>query len=824
MLEQLKKAKDRLSRRDQLLQRLGESAPSVAEALRDGHPSPVWDERLSNFVEAWNWARADSWLRRLADPGEQQRLSDNLYGQCKRVQSSVASLAAAKAWCFCLSRLTEREAGHLRAWQLAIQKLGGGTSKFASRYRREARLNLEGCRTAIPAWVMPLYRVAETIDPRAEAFNVAIIDEASQSGFEALLLHYLAKRVIVVGDEKQISPSWVGVNREDVVRLRERHIMDLPFSDAFDIENSFFGLAQVRMGSPITLREHFRCMPEIIQFSNDLCYSQTPLIPLKQYGTDRLTPTIVVVHVADGYQRGTASRATNRPEAEAIVARIAACCRDVSYKGKSIGVISLLGDAQANLVRGLLLDQLGPEVLERRQLVCGDAYAFQGDERDIIFLSLVSAPGEHRIGALSENNRRHVQRFNVAASRAKEQMLVFHSATVNDLSATCLRRRLLQYCQDPRAHNVPGAENLDVAELRRAARERHRERGNQPLPFESWFEVDVFLAIEARGYLVIPQFEMGGYRVDLVVLGGRSRLAVECDGDIWHGPDRYEEDSGRQRQLERSGLVFWRILGSVFYRDPEAALQSAWRTLEHLDIRPQSAGAAVPAAPTEEVVTLPHAPGIGLEGEDLTGEPEEATARVSQLELEEDVEEADQVTAHNPAPLLAELGQPYKQWAPHPLPDPGFASQKEVMQALVEIVKAEGPMLCVRAYRKYALGAGIRRIGKQIRSSLNRAMAQAVRAKTLDERNEYQTRDQVHRVVFAAGDSPVLLREQGGRSLEEIPPSELALLMRRLEESTGDQDRDAMFRKVLACYGLKRLTQNVQSVLERAWEMRQNAS
>ena len=36
----------------------------------------------------------------------------------------------------------------------------------------------------------------------------------------------------------------------------------------------------------------------------------------------------------------------------------------------------------------------------------------------------------------------------------------------------------------------------------------------------------------------MPQFEIAGYRIDLVVEGMQGRLAVECDGDAWHGAER----------------------------------------------------------------------------------------------------------------------------------------------------------------------------------------------------------------------------------------------------------------------------------------------
>src|SRR3990170_3264360 len=97
----------------------------------------------------------------------------------------------------------------------------------------------------------------------------------------------------------------------------EEYLYDFKFKASFGIDDSLFDHGKLRYGTHlITLREHFRCMPEIIRFSNDLCYSDTPLIPLRQYGADRLPP-LEHVFVSGGYREGSNSRTINRPEAEA---------------------------------------------------------------------------------------------------------------------------------------------------------------------------------------------------------------------------------------------------------------------------------------------------------------------------------------------------------------------------------------------------------------------------------------------------------------------------------------------------------------------------
>jgi hypothetical protein len=47
------------------------------------------------------------------------------------------------------------------------------------------------------------------------------VDEPSQCGVEALPLVYLGKKILIVGDEKLISPDAVGLPRDAVHRLME---------------------------------------------------------------------------------------------------------------------------------------------------------------------------------------------------------------------------------------------------------------------------------------------------------------------------------------------------------------------------------------------------------------------------------------------------------------------------------------------------------------------------------------------------------------------------------------------------------------------------
>lgn len=248
-----------------------------------------------------------------------------------------------------------------------------------------------------------------------------------------------------------------------------------------------------------------------------------------------------------------------------------------------MGVIVLQGRAQAELIEKKLAQVLEPKVREELKLRCGVPATFQGDERDVIFLSLVVAPNHPYRALTSLADQR---RFNVAMSRARDQVWLFHSVQQHDLSNEDLRARLLSFFYGSSNNRVPVGLYEELDRLEREAKHSPRRPGEQPHPYESWFEVDVALELLRRKYRVSPQYELAGYRIDLMIEGLMNRLAVECDGDVWHGPDQYERDMARQRQLERAGLNFVRIRESEFYADRNRCIQEVIEACEKLNIRP----------------------------------------------------------------------------------------------------------------------------------------------------------------------------------------------------------------------------------------------
>jgi very-short-patch-repair endonuclease len=159
------------------------------------------------------------------------------------------------------------------------------------------------------------------------------------------------------------------------------------------------------------------------------------------------------------------------------------------------------------------------------------------------------------------------QRFNVAASRARDQMWVVHSLDPADLKPKDLRRRLIQHAEDPEAVRLLMKQSEDSPET--------------PL------EHEVHNRLFEAGYRVLPHWRVGYYTIDLVVEGGGRRLAIECDGDKPAADDQLREDMARQAILERLGWSFMRVRGSEFFVNPEKAMKPVLARLSALKIRPE---------------------------------------------------------------------------------------------------------------------------------------------------------------------------------------------------------------------------------------------
>ncbi|MBC6415700.1 MAG: AAA family ATPase [Bdellovibrionales bacterium] len=559
--------------------------------LRKDRDKTKWEKNLNSFEEAWAWEQADQWLKEQVSEDFVKESNQKKKDLIEKQRKNIELLVSEKAWNSCLSKITDKQLSSFKAWIHSIKKLGKGTGKSASSHRRNAKKRMEEFNTAIPAWIMPLYRVVENIKANIEPFDIAILDEASQTGPDGFLLKYIAKKVIVVGDKEQIIPEFIGIKDENVEIIQKKYLSDIHSDMHPELigKDSYYDYCEIvsPRNHHVQLREHFRCMPEIINFSNRISYSGTPLIPLRQYGSSRLEP-LKTTYVKEAVSKvGSSKEPQNEKEAKAIINQMRECLDDSKYKGKTFGIVVLQGKAQIQVIEKVLFNEIDKTEIEKRSIRVGSSYDFQGDERDIIFLSLSIANDWVHRPLTKENDKR---RYNVAMSRAKDQVWLFHSIGLNYIAnQDDFRYKLLSYFKSD-SEKITGWTQDKLNELYRKIEEtRDKSHENAPHPFDSWFEARVFHKIASRGYEVRPQHKILNYSIDMIIIGSEERLAVECDGDHWHsGEEKEQKDIERQDKLERHGWTFWRLRESQFNRNEEEAMKSLWILLNEMKIYPRT--------------------------------------------------------------------------------------------------------------------------------------------------------------------------------------------------------------------------------------------
>lgn len=479
----------------------------------------------------------------------------------------ITELVAIRGWYYQNINMTHEISLSLNKWVNLKKKLGGGKGKNTNIYLRQMRNEMESAKNAIPVWIMPVDKLIEqypfTNEPQ---FDVLIMDESSQTSVFSISALARAKKIIIVGDDKQISPTNSFTSLDALNEIRTKYLRNNNWNLQIAKDTSIYDIIQTICGNKkITLTEHFRCLPEIINYSNKMFYNME-INPLKVRGKENtIAKPIETIYVPNAVCKKSGQQIINEFEINRIITLIADISSDELYRNKTIGIIALQNNMTKHIQKltELIMHKFGEDFITERKIKIGTAYDFQGDERDVIILSM-------GITTLYEDGEKYAFRalttqefdraFNVAASRAKEQMVLVHSVKLSELTQECNRYKLLNYCL-----------NYD----------KEKEKNNEEL-FESKFEKDIYYHLISKNYTLTPQFKVGNYRLDFVLTNNNNqKIAIECDGDRYHGIDELENDLKRQSILERCGWKFARIRASEYYYNRERGIDKLIKTIEY---------------------------------------------------------------------------------------------------------------------------------------------------------------------------------------------------------------------------------------------------
>ncbi|HXG10904.1 MAG TPA: DUF4011 domain-containing protein [Gemmataceae bacterium] len=428
--------------------------------------------------------------------------------------------------------------------------------------------------------------------PPDMTFDLVIFDEASQvRPCDAICAIYRGRQLVVAGDPKQLPPTTFferlfddeeGADAEEGADLGDfESILDVCYS---------LGLLRRR------LRWHYRSRREsLIAFSNRHFYDNE-LVTFPSAHDLPANPAILFEYVPDGRWKVGRGGGFNAVEARRTAERVLEHFRD--HPEQSLGVIAFNLHQQMRIQDEL--EQLRRAHPEREEFFQEDRDEpffvknlenVQGDERDVIFLSVGYGPDETgrvamRFGPLNQQGGE--RRLNVAVTRARQQVRLISSlrAPDIDLSRTnAVGVRLLRAYLDY-AERGPSALAGAITEA--------GARG-----FDSPFEQAVCEELTRRGLTVHSQVGCSGFRIDLALVDadcpGRYLLGVECDGAAYHSSaTARDRDRLRQEVLESLGWRICRIWSTDWLRDREGQVR---RVLAALAKARQEAAHPSPAAP-----------------------------------------------------------------------------------------------------------------------------------------------------------------------------------------------------------------------------------
>jgi len=421
-----------------------------------------------------------------------------------------------------------------------------------------------------PCFMMSPMSVAQYLEPGTFEFDLVIMDEASQIRPEDSLGSIArGERLVVVGDTNQLPPT----NFFEKLSGDDEDEDDIALQQSESILESVKPIFENR-----SLRWHYRSRHEsLIAFSNKHFYGSNLVIFPSPHGENE--------DFGVKYNRvnGSFVRQTNSIEASEIALK--AVEHMLEKPKESVGIVSMnikqKEEIEMHLEKLVMENPLYRTAYEKNQeleekLFIKNLENVQGDERDVIMISMTYGPEEiggrtmQRFGPI--NSEVGWRRLNVLFTRSKKRMHIFSSMSSSDIQVSPTSKRgvialraFLEYCETGHLHQI---------EL----------TGKAP---DSDFEIAVMDALKEHGYDCEPQLGVAGYYLDLAVKdpgnSGRYLMGIECDGATYHSAkSTRDRDRLRQEILENLGWEINRIWSTDWFKNPKAPLQPILKRLNKL--------------------------------------------------------------------------------------------------------------------------------------------------------------------------------------------------------------------------------------------------
>lgn len=638
-----------------------------------------------------------------------------------------------------------------------------------------------------PCLLMSPLSVAQYLDPDFPPFDLVIFDEASQiPTWDAVGAIARGDQCIIVGDAQQLPPTTFF----ERMSTTEDEEADYEIEDLESIldECEALQLPQLR------LLWHYRSRNEaLIAFSNQEYYGND----LVTFPSSERVPAVKLRLVNGIYDRGRSN--TNRIEAEAVVEEIRRRLLHHGATGSrvpSIGVVTF-NQSQQRLIEDLIdeLRQSEPAIEpyfssdHPEPVFIKNLENVQGDERDIILISLAYGPDSSgrvtmNFGPLNRDGGH--RRLNVAITRAREEIVVFSSLTPEQIDAGRARYRgvkdlkyYLEYARD-------GFEVLG----------RRLKLGEDGEP-ESPFEEDVANVLRDHGYTVVSQVGASSYRIDLGVVDpdnpGRFLLGIECDGAMYHSAKTARDrDKLREAALRKLGWRLHRIWSTDWWYHRESEIERLLTAVEHAR-QPVDDPPVEPKPPERE------------DGTPSAGEPVLVQASV----IPQTPKPQPELPVYRPSTISPDPRAIYESFYSPTV-------NRHLKTMIHTIVLAEGPISLASLTRRLTAHWGMGRATERARARiLKLAKTIAVERRSRDGRIFLWPRG----VDPDTYDVVRIHEEDHRRDAADLPPEEVAAAMLHVLRSQVSLPKDDLINETARLFGYARTGSQVRDSILAGYEI-----
>ena len=718
-------------------------------------------------------------LKEFHSVGHEQRVKEFQELDKKILQQNRSNL---------IGDLRGRLQASLRTTEIQTQMLDLRSQLNRQRGLLPLRILMRKCfdviKTIKPCFMMSPQTVAQLLDAERAQFDLILFDEASQLPTEdAIGAIIRGKQLVVVGDPKQLPPT----NFFAVANGQVNFERDEDGEPIFQESESILEEVQSSGVPSSRLRWHYRSANEsLITFSN-VSFYDSDLFTFPSNETDAYKTGLQFEFVDDGLYEGKGLNAIEaRAVADAVVHHFKTNPKDTLGVGtfNLRQQIAIQDELELRRRNDLSLESFFDRSRQEPFFV-KNLENIQGDERDVIFLSVTYAKAHdgrlrYNFGPLnSENGWR---RMNVLTSRARKAMKVFSSIRAEDIrledtasKGAKLLRDFLRYAE----HRLLDSPTISAA-----------------TETDSPFEFEVYQELTRRGLNLQPQVGISGYKIDFGVhddlVTDRFICGIECDGVAYHSSETARDrDRLRQQVLEDRGWEIHRVWSTDWFKDRSGQIERLVALVEQSRNRVRDSSLD---SGSEQSKSQP-----------ISNEPQ--SDRFSEIVEAKDDSELSLVSRTFEIPIAEEydfaiISSQYSGF---------FATSHHQLETMVlEVVAQEGPLhikdLCVRIAGAFGQRAG---------SRISRRILSVVQSLSEDLRVDFQS-DFVQTMF-----GPVSVRSRIGTGIpvDRVSPAEIGEAVLLVLQNGHCFDRTTLINHVRSVFGFERTGDKVKSAVENTIEI-----